>query len=157
MSCRTDYGTSCGDRYQGVDFTGHSSDMLKARHPTGSGSSTPTSPALRVMKPFSATADYLERCRIDPTKFIPWREHAKKADLDDDFNMLVPLYVRAQLKVSERGGFNFGENPVQDMLALGVTKEAAESAAHISPDAYGHRTPVAWAEMVIYDAVWGMK
>ncbi|EFJ40031.1 hypothetical protein VOLCADRAFT_100217 [Volvox carteri f. nagariensis] len=131
--------------------------MLNVRPPTGSATSTPTPPASRATKPFLATADYLERCRIDPTKFIPWREHAQAADLDDDFNVLVPLYVRAQLKVSERGGFNFGENPVQDMLALGVTKEAAESAAHISLDVYGHRTPVAWAEMVIYDAVWGME
>ncbi len=88
------------------------------------------------MKPYSASADYLERCGIDPTKFI---------------------YIGAQRNVSERTGHTFGDNPLLDMLALGTSKEAAESTANMALDVYGHRTPAAWAERLIMDAVWGLE
>jgi hypothetical protein len=109
------------------------------------------------MKPYSASADYLERCGIDPTKFISWREFVQAANLDDNFNILVPLYIGAQRNASERTGHTFGENPLLDMLALGTSKEAAESTADMALDVYGHRTPAAWAERLIMDAVWGME
>ncbi len=107
------------------------------------------------MTPYSATSDDLKRCGIDPDKFISWRQHAKAAALDNDFNVLVPLYVRAQEKHSHE--FEFGENPVQDMITLGATREAAARAAHISLEWYGHRTPISWAEMLMKELVWGME
>ena len=97
--------------------------------------------APEFMSPFSASPEFLEACGIEPRTFMEWRGHAEAAGLDNNWDDVLPTYFWAQAKRAK--DYKLGQNAVQDMIVLGITKEGAKGWL------YGHRSPFEWAEMLV--------
>jgi len=90
--------------------------------------------------PRQATEEFLVGIGLQPEKFKKWLAGWFGME-NPDWNTALAAYFAHYRCLAE------GIDPVNDMMALGITEKAAQWAATV--EGYGHRAPARWAEMMV--------